>query len=410
MTTPPRRPPRAPRTDIEGAPLDAIVGRARLLVWVAVVLSPLGVATGQASAAGNPVVLDYAAGPDCPDQAAFKAIVIARLRFDPFGENARDHVAVRIAQPDAPLEGRIEWRDAAGRWVGEQTFPLVGTDCVRLARTIGFALAVQIQFRANAAPSSAAGEGAPPTGSPSRPSAADSVGGTPDTNAPGNGDLATPRASGDWAAEPETVPDLGASRSRGAAQRPEVSRDDITLSSRSDEGEQSRRPSQSWARPALTLGAAPAVAVGLSSGPMLLGRLFTGLVWPYVSVELSGSLSQRSIMRRADGAGVSQRQWTAGAAICGVLRRWNACLIIDGGEISMAGVDIKHPATAALPLLQAGVRAAFVQPAGARLFLVASVDGLVNVTRWVATLDQIPVWTAPRFAAVAALGCGVRLW
>ena len=45
---------------------------------------------------------------------------------------------------------------------------------------------------------------------------------------------------------------------------------------------------------------------------------------------------------------------------------------------------------------------------GRRFFVGAHADGLTNVTRWTATLDQVPVWTAPRFAAVLGLDVGVR--
>jgi hypothetical protein len=40
--------------------------------------------------------------------------------------------------------------------------------------------------------------------------------------------------------------------------------------------------------------------------------------------------------------------------------------------------------------------------------LGAHVDGLVAVPRWRGTLDGVPVWTAPRFAAVMAIDAAVR--
>ena len=65
----------------------------------------------------------------------------------------------------------------------------------------------------------------------------------------------------------------------------------------------------------------------------------------------------------------------------------------------MAGENIDHPTTAWVPVVEAGARIGFTQPLGRRAFVNAHADGLVNLTRWTGSLDQVPVWTAPRFAA-----------
>ena len=44
------------------------------------------------------------------------------------------------------------------------------------------------------------------------------------------------------------------------------------------------------------------------------------------------------------------------------------------------------------------------QGLGRRAFVSAHVDGLVNLTRWTATLDQVQVWTAPRAAGITTSG------
>jgi hypothetical protein len=38
----------------------------------------------------------------------------------------------------------------------------------------------------------------------------------------------------------------------------------------------------------------------------------------------------------------------------------------------------------------------------------AHAEGLMNVTRWLVTLDNVPVWTAPRFAATVGIDAAVR--
>lgn len=126
-----------------------IAHRARPLVCVgAICVSLLVAAEPQARAAMFSVSLEYGGGTGCPEAAEFKAVVVGRLGYDPFIETAPDHVLVHIARRGSAMDGRIEWRDSGGRWAGDQTFSAVTTDCVRLARSMGFALAVQIQLLA----------------------------------------------------------------------------------------------------------------------------------------------------------------------------------------------------------------------------------------------------------------------
>jgi hypothetical protein len=48
------------------------------------------------------------------------------------------------------------------------------------------------------------------------------------------------------------------------------------------------------------------------------------------------------------------------------------------------------------------------QRLGERGFLRVHADGLIILTRWVASLDDVPVWTTPRFAAAVGLDAGLR--
>ena len=74
----------------------------------------------------------------------------------------------------------------------------------------------------------------------------------------------------------------------------------------------------------------------------------------------------------------------------------------------MAGENIDRPTSAVVPIVEAGARVGVVHHLGRRFFVDAHADGLTNVTRWTATLDQVPVWTAPRFAAVLGVDLGIR--
>ena len=341
-----------------------IIRGARPLVCVgAVFLSLMGPAEGEARATPLTVSLEYAAGPGCPDAADFKAVVIARLGYNPFIDGAPDHVLVRIAARGSAIDGHIEWRDATGKWAGEQTFPSISTDCARLAREIGFALAVQIQFlaKANVAPTDVA---AP----------ADAAG-TPDAPAP---PLVSPPVAPTPSNKADAVPSVANMAPTGGP------------------------------RPMFAVGAGPSVGFGLSSSPVLLGRIFGAVVWPHVSIELAAVASLPTTTRRADGAGVSQQHLFASAAGCAVVTRWTACLVANAGVVGLAGEDIERRTAARVPIVATGVRVGVSERLGDRSFLNAHADGVANLIRWTASLDNVPVWSAPPFGAAIGVDAGVR--
>jgi hypothetical protein len=339
-----------------------IGGRAVPLLCAALTCgSLLAVAAGRARAAGLTVTLDYAAGPDCPNVKEFKAVVVARLGRDPFSDRAPDHVLVRIAPQNGAFDGRIEWRDADGNWAGDQSFSLGTTDCLRLVRSMGFALALQIQLLEASRGPPAADSGAPRASAP--PSA-------PSPPAP-------PRpAPGPSVPAPALTPEAPhAARPSGAA---------------------------------FAAGVGLSIGFGMSSKPVLLGRALAAASWGHVSVEVGAEVSASTTTRRADGAGFSQQHLLASGAVCADAARWSACVLAKAGEVRMAGENIDRPTSAVAPLVQAGARIGIVQHFGRRFFVDAHADGLANVTRWTGTLDQVPVWTAPPVSAVVGIDVGVR--
>ena len=338
--------------------------RARPLVSAGVILcvSLLVAAERQAGAAELSVRLEYEAGPSCPEAAEFRAVVVGRLGYDPFVETAPDHVLVHITPRGSAIDGRIEWRDSGGTWAGDQTFPAVSTDCVRVARSVAFALAVQIQLLAKTreAPAEVGATAEPPRLPPAAAA--------PIADKPASAPIA--------ASEPPTASPVAAASTSS--------------------------------RPGLAIGAGPAIGFGMSSRPVLLGRIFGALAWPRVSLELAAEVSLPATTRRADGAGVSQQHLFVAAAACAALSRWNACLLARAGDVRMAGEDIDRAASADVAVLETGARLGFVQPLGPRTFLNVHADGLGRLIRWTARLDQVAVWTAPRFAASLGVDAGVR--
>jgi hypothetical protein len=346
-----------------------ISGRAQCLVCAVAIYVPiLGRGEGSARAAAFTVSLEYsAAAPGCPDAVEFKSLVTARLGHDPFRESAPDHVLVRIAPRDGAMDGRIEWRDSAGKWAGDQTFAVTGSHCPRLARAIGFALAVQIQLSTRTGAAGRDVNAAAPEQTAPPPEAAPA------------GPMVSP-VGAIASTEPRAAP-AGTSHPPSPALRP---------------------------GPTFAIGAGASVGFGMSSAPVLLGRLLGAAEWPHASLELAAEVSRPATTRRPDGAGFSQQHLLAGAAACVVVTRWRACLVANAGEVRMAGENIDRPTSARARVVETGARIGVVQRLGRVAFLGAHADGLANLVRWTATLDQVPVWTAPPFAAALGVEAGLR--
>lgn len=378
-------------------------GRLHALVGAcAVYVAMFGPSTGRARAGLFTVNLDYERANGCPDAKEFKALVESRLGYEPFSERASDHVLVRIAPGGAGLNGSIEWRDSTGRWIGDQTFPLASTDCHRLARTLALALTVQIRLLATTADpnpriGSSESTGAPPEAPAPKSTPPSSVPVIPAEKPPSarGGPGSSPREPTDrepWEDSRTLPPTLRSAPGPEASPPPA----------------RAAMPSSVDPWPVFAISTGPSVGLGMSSGPVLLGRVLGSVAWRSVSLELAAEASPPTTTRRADGAGFAQQHLLASTAACAVLQHWSACLLAKAGEVRMAGENIDLPTSAVVPIVEAGARVGVVHPLGRHFLVSAHADGLTNVTRWTATLDQIPVWTAPRFAAVLGFDLGVR--
>jgi len=343
-----------------------IAGRTAKLACAAAAFIPLlaQAEEGQTSAGPLVVALEYAAVPDCPEIGDFKAIVAGRLGRDPFRDGSPDRVLVQVASYGLAYEGRIEWRDAQGRWAGDRNFPSRSADCRELVRAMAFALALQIQLSG--------------TASATRDSGAAPVEAVP-----------TAEAAAPPPTPPPTTPPVDVQREVPAPSPPA--------------GALERRPQRM-----LAVGAGALVGFGVSSGPVPFGRLFGNLAWPRWSLELAAEVGWPSTVRREDGAGFAQQVLLAGLAGCGTIAPWSACVLAKGGVIRIEGKDIDDPASPTGPLVATGLRLAVMQPLGRRLYVTAQAEGLLLVTRWRVTLDDNLVWTSPRFAGNIGMDLGVR--
>jgi hypothetical protein len=82
-------------------------------------------------------------------------------------------------------------------------------------------------------------------------------------------------------------------------------------------------------------------------------------------------------------------------------------LLAKAGAIRIAG-DIDEPFSPWGPLVETGLRLTLTQSLGRRVFIAVRAEGLLIVTRWRVTLDDIPVWTSSRFTETIGIDVGVR--
>jgi hypothetical protein len=116
------------------------------------------------------VALEYAADPalDCPSAVELSSSIVAQLGYDPFTSQASEpRLRVAITKLVDGAEAQIEWIDQQQRSEGERRLASGGSGCAELARSLPFALAVQIQLHAAAGPpATAAPHERPPSPTP----------------------------------------------------------------------------------------------------------------------------------------------------------------------------------------------------------------------------------------------------
>jgi hypothetical protein len=130
----------------------------------------LSLALARGSAAAAPVVgLSYTRGPgaeDCPDEAALRAAVAARLGEDPFGDNPTQRFDVDVAWAGGKFVGHVALADHVGAPSDPRQFE--GATCTELVEALALALSLAIKpdLPVLAGPSPAPSEPATPPASP----------------------------------------------------------------------------------------------------------------------------------------------------------------------------------------------------------------------------------------------------
>jgi hypothetical protein len=117
------------------------------------------------------VMLAYSADPtlECPSEAELSSSIARQLGYDPFTlEPSAPQLRVVVTKLADGAEAQIEWIDQEQQSEGERRLASGDGGCAELARSLPFALAVQIQLHAasSGAPVTPAPEVAPPVAPP----------------------------------------------------------------------------------------------------------------------------------------------------------------------------------------------------------------------------------------------------
>jgi hypothetical protein len=127
---------------------------------------------GAASASGQApesASLTYARGPGaegCPDEAAIRSSVSARLGYDPFRAGAERRISATITRTGKVLRAEVELRDATGKVTGSRRISSTKNDCSELAAAMSLAMSIAIDPQSQTRPAPAPAPLPPPAPAP----------------------------------------------------------------------------------------------------------------------------------------------------------------------------------------------------------------------------------------------------
>jgi hypothetical protein len=295
----------------------------------------------------------------CPTDAAFRAMIREELGYDPFRAGEQKVVA-RAHASEPGLQGFVEWYDVSGTPRGKRELRAETTDCTSLARSMSFAIAVQIQLLAQEPET-------PVEASTERPK-----------DEPTDATLASPAA---------TTP------GRPSDSRPAPAR-------------RSNETAPPWQ---FMLGAGPVVAFGLAPRTAFEARVFGGARRGRFAGELGveGSLPARYETETGDG--FEQRVVAGSAAGCAFFGRLSGCVVSKLGSLHVRGFGVDVPNSDAGVLAQIGPRVTLSEVFGDHWFGALRVEALATLHAWEVTLNQSEVWKTPLFSLSVGADVGAIL-
>jgi len=358
------------------------VRRISLLAFVVIAAA---LARSEPARAGGQMIvaLDYRTSSSlrgCPDATQFEGMIATSLGYAPFRPNAPRQVTVRITASDRGIEGSIEWREHLGRAPGERRFATPARDCAAMAKTLAFALVVELQMLASEEAAAArTGSAKPESESAAR------EGEKPPATDPAPADAREPPKADD--VQPAASPAAPTAIQAAPVVAP---------------------PAPDPERVTLALGTGISAAMGLPAGGALGARLFVSGRKRQLAVELDLDGTLPSTTAMAGAPAFSHYALATTAAGCYEPGWFSACALAQAARLTIRGVDVDTPMTSSGWAYAAGLRAAAAVRLGDRLFVRGRAEALAALTDWTVTLNQEAVWTRPRVAASAGVDIGMR--
>ncbi|HEY2404626.1 MAG TPA: hypothetical protein VGI10_01415 [Polyangiaceae bacterium] len=336
------------------------MGRVRCLALVAA--CALQSSLGRA-APGEAARLQYArteAAQGCPDAAALKAAVAARLGYDPFFPAARQTVVVEIVAEETKLSARMSLVDANGIIRGSRELSDPARNCEELLASLALAISIALD------PNAALADDTDPMPPPRPPEQA-----------------AAPARDGQ------------SSESRAEKIEPETQEPaDRKESGRPPLGTQDPYAIGARLGAAVSLGSAPAPAFGGRFGARVRKS------WFQVVGEFREDLPAR---RNASAGGSVETALTAGSVSpCFVGGFWLACGLITVGQLRANGRAVEVPQSRRTLYAASGARLELRALLGARWNVLANADLLATLTPLSLRLHGTDVWSSSK--AVFAMG------
>jgi len=320
----------------------------------------LAAAPRRASGATDTVVrLEYQADEQggCVGQDELRRMVTEQLGHDPFTPDADRRVAITIAKTEGGFQGRIVWTEADGRRLGQRLLASRSRDCHEIAANVAFAVVLQLQLVERGAGDDA-GDGGQ------------------------NAEQPPPKAADD-SNHPAAIPERPAPAT--PADAPQASATPLRL----------------------TVGAGPAVGIGMTPQATAFGRLFVAARVGGLSAELAADASLPSTVHEPDGTGVVVNAVGSTAAGCAHVSVASACLLGRLGWLRARGTGVAAPNTSWGRFGEVGLRVAASKELG-RFVVSAHTDGLVMLARWNVVLNDAAVWSVPRVGVVLGVDLALR--
>jgi len=294
----------------------------------------------------------------CVGEDELRRMVTTQLGHDPFRADADQRVTIGITRSDAGFQGRIVWTEADGRPVGERVLSSRSRDCREIAANVAFAVALQLQLVERGATTDASPDGSNGEQTPAKPADQTPV------------NIPSPSV-------PAPSPPAGGAAGAG--------------------------------RPALALGAGPAVGLGMTPETTAFGRLFVVARFRRISAEIAGDASLPATQPEPDGTGAVVTALGASAAGCAHVSFASGCALGRLGWLRAHGTGIAMPSISWGRFTQVGLRVAADRELG-RFIVSAHADGLVMLSRWNVVLNDAVIWSIPRVGGVLGVDVALRFF